>query len=181
VTRPRALVFAQADRAHLRQTALQRAFEVGVRLHPVQQEHAVGLPAGLADKRLDTLGSRAEAACVHRVADRDTEVLGGDPVVREQIALPFGGRAAVAAHRRDDERLVSPRLELGDRRPRDRGDVRDPAAAEGDADLGAGGQRPRGKDLSHGGARRRCDVGHDRSGEPDGHRREAELCHIHSS
>ena len=64
-------------------------------------------------------------------ADRAADGLLGDAVGLEQLPLSFGGAAAVAAHRRHDERLCAQALEVFDNRPDDRGDIGDAAAAGG--------------------------------------------------
>ena len=62
----------------------------------------------------------------------------GDAVAFEHFALALGGRAAVAAHGREDERLGAERLQLGDDLLGALGDVVDAAAAAADRDGHAG-------------------------------------------
>ena len=128
------LALAQADDQHLQDARLVGRVEVGVRLDPVQQDDAVGLVGVLVEVDRQADGVGAEDDGVHVGADLDAHRLGRDPVAGQELALAFGGRAAVAPHRGDDERPEAHLLEGVDRRPRDRGDRRDPPAPDADGD-----------------------------------------------
>ena len=109
------LALAQADGEHLQQAALVPAGERGVRLDPVEQDDPVGLegvPVEV-DRQAEAVG--AEDGRFHLGPDRAAERRLGDAELGEQRPLPFGRPAAVAAHRRDDERAEAQGLRA--RRP----------------------------------------------------------------
>src|SRR5262249_62286478 len=68
---------------------------------------------------------------------RDPQGLGGHAVVGQEGALTLGGRAAVAPHRRDDERAILHLLEGVNDGPGDPGDPVDAPAADPDGDCPA--------------------------------------------
>ena len=101
----RAFVLAQADEHHLHQAAFDVADEAGVRLDAADDQHVVGLEGVLVEVDRKAFGRLADDDRLHARADRAAAELLGDAVAFEQLALPFGRAAAVAAHRRHDERL----------------------------------------------------------------------------
>ena len=66
--------------------------------------------------------------------DRRADLRLGHAEPRQHLALALGGRATVAAHGRDDERLGAERPKLGDQRGGDLAEPADPAAADADRD-----------------------------------------------
>ena len=98
---------AQADHQHLEHARLVRRVEVGVRLDPVGQNDAVGLVGVLVeiDRQADRVGAQNDR--IHVGLDGDAHRLGRHAVAGQKLALALGGRAAVAAHRGDDEWLVT--------------------------------------------------------------------------
>ena len=83
----------------------------------------------------------------------DAHRLGRDAVAGQELALALGGRAAVAPHRGDDERLVAHLPQGVDGRPGDHRDAADPAAADPDGDRAARGNplaQPAGADQAGG-------------------------------
>ena len=89
----------------------------------------------------DAVRGGAELAHLHGRPDRRADGFLGDAEFLQHRRLAFGGAAAVAAHGRDDERLVALLLQVDDRSPGHAGDVGDPAAAHADGDAGAGRKR----------------------------------------
>ena len=97
--------------------------------------HVVGLEGVLVEVDRDALRRRGDDDGLHRRADLAAHERFGDAVAFDDLALPCGGAAAVAAHRRHDERLGPEPAARGrtialmiDR------DVGDAAAADGDGD-----------------------------------------------
>ncbi len=68
----------------------------------------------------------------------DTHGLGGHAVTGQELALAFGGRAAVAPHRGDDEWLVTHLAQRIDDGPGHQVDGVNSAAADPDGDRSAG-------------------------------------------
>ena len=133
-------LLAEADRELLHEAALDGAHEIGVRLHAVDQDDAVGLPGEAVEEEGDAL-DLAQRDDLHGGADRRPDGRLGDAEVREHLGLAGGGGAAVRAHGRHDEGL-----EAGGREPRDEaadqhGDVGDAAAADSYGDAGARRER----------------------------------------
>ena len=72
--------------------------------------HVIGLEGVLVEVDGNALGGAADDHRLHARPDRAAAELLGDAVAFEDLALPFGRAAAVAAHRRHDERLGAERL-----------------------------------------------------------------------
>ena len=135
-----ARLLAQADRDQLGEPALDRAIEARVRLDPVDAEHRVGLGGIPVEAAGDAVQRRAVFDRFHRRADRGADGRFGHAEVGEHACLALGGGAAVAAHRRHDERLEAALLQVPDRGRDDLRDVGDAAAADRDRDAGAPAQ-----------------------------------------
>ena len=103
----RARLLAEADRDQLGEPALDRPVEARVRLDPVDAEHRVGLGGVPVEAAGDAVQRRAVLDRLHRRADRRADGRLGDAEMRQHARLALGGGAAVAAHRRHDERLRS--------------------------------------------------------------------------
>ena len=138
-----AALLAEADRDHLRETALDRAVEVRVHLHAVDRDDRVrAIERRPVEEDRHARPHLAEIDGVHARADLAAHRLGRDPVAGEDGELALGGRSAVAAHGRDDEHrragLREPRHERAD----DLVDPVDPAAADGERHAGPGPDPP---------------------------------------
>ena len=94
--------------------------------------HVVGSEGVLVEMDGKAFGRLAHDDRLHARANRAAAELLGDAVALDQPALPLGRAAAVAAHRRHDERLRAERLQMLDRRLDDDCDIGDAAAAGGD-------------------------------------------------
>ena len=124
----------KSDGHHLQDARLVGPAEVGVRLDPVEQDDPVGL-VGVpveVDREADRVGP--EDHRVHLGPDFHAHLGFGDPVAGQELALAFGGRAAVAAHRGDDEGPEAEFLEGIDRGPGDDRNRGDPPAPHPDGD-----------------------------------------------
>jgi hypothetical protein len=123
----RTTLFAHANDEHLGEAALDVSGEAGVWLDTV--DHADPIRAGrrlIHDDRDIVRPSPAHLGRLHRCDDGTPHRGLGDPVAREHGGLPFGSGTAVAAHRREDERLIPRALEGRDHRcddPREVGDA----------------------------------------------------------
>ena len=96
---------AEADRDHLHETALVRAVEVGVGLHPVHDDRGRRLRRLRVGHDLHPADLGGQLDHIHARAHRASEVLLVEPVRRQHLALALGGCAAVASHRRHHEGL----------------------------------------------------------------------------
>ena len=149
-----ALLLAQADREHLHQPALDGTREAGVGLDAVDGDDEVGALEGVAiHEHRDARDDLAEVHGLHRGADLAAHGLGRDPVAGQDGELALGGRAPVAAHRRDDEHVRARFPETPDDGAHHLVDAVDAAAAGGDAD--AGPRPDRADDVVHRQAHRR--------------------------
>ena len=99
-------LLAESDRRHLHQPALVPAVEIGVRLHPVDEDGG-SAAAATASKTTGTGQSPRGSST--------TSIVGPDRATRAQPSpydastsrLPVGGRPAVAPHGRHEERLAA--------------------------------------------------------------------------
>ena len=107
-------VLAQADQHHLVQAALDLADEPGVRLDAPGDDDVVRLVRVLVEEDRHPVPGLADLHHLHRRPDRRPDVLLGDAVALDDFPLPLGPAAAVAAHRRDCERLGPEGLQLLD-------------------------------------------------------------------
>ena len=138
----RANGLAQADRRHLEQAALDRAGEVGVRLHAADDDDRVGTRgARVACDRDAVRGGRADFHDVHLALDRRTGAAFADTQVRQHRALSLAGAAAVRPHCRDQERRRPRVAHRIARTVQNRVDARDAAAARSDGNARARAQR----------------------------------------
>ncbi len=134
VERVGALLLPEADRDHLEEAALDRAGEVRVDLDAVDGDDEVGAFQGVSvDEDGNARTEDAELDRFHARADLAAHGLRGDPVLGEDAELALGGRAPVAAHRRDDEDGGARLADALDGRPDHLVDPVDPAAAGRDA------------------------------------------------
>ncbi len=94
---------AQPHRAHLAETALDRAGDRRVRLDPVHHDDVVGPRRVPVAEDREAVRQFADRIDLH--ADRDRTVEGGlrHPQRRQKLFLSFRRGAAVASHRVDDE------------------------------------------------------------------------------
>ena len=133
-----ALLLGQANGEHLHQARLIGAAEGGVRLDAVADDDAVGLGRVLVDlHRIAVVRGAADHLRFHRAAHRAAHVFRSDAVARQHLALPFGERAAVTAHRRHDERFRAHLLDKIDDALDDGRVIADAAAARADGDAHA--------------------------------------------
>src|SRR5262245_48704372 len=100
-----ALALPEPDGDHLDDAALEPAAEIGVWLNPRNGHNGVSLQriSVPPDRLVPGVGPDLNRGHIglHRHAERDFR----DAVFRKELALAFAGRAAVAAHCRDDERF----------------------------------------------------------------------------
>ena len=94
----------------------------------------VGLGGMLVEKDRIALGRGAQADDLHRSANGHADDRFGDAVAFEELPLPLGGAAAVAAHRRHEEGRGPEIAQKLDGAVQDDGDVGDAAAAGGEGD-----------------------------------------------
>ena len=105
------LLLAQSYGHHLHQAALVRTSERSMRLNAVKQDNAICLGRILIHKyRLMTDTGNAYLHRFHRALYRATHRLFRYAVIAQNLKLTLGGRAAMAAHRRYDERLCALRF-----------------------------------------------------------------------
>ena len=107
----RPFVLAQADQHHLHQARFDIADEIRVRLDAADDQHVIGAEGVLVEMDRKAFRRLADDDRLHARPDRAAAIRLGDAVAFDQLALPFGRAAAVAAHRRHDERLGAQRLE----------------------------------------------------------------------
>jgi hypothetical protein len=130
----RSFVLSQADEHHLHQARFDVADEVRVRLDAADDEHVIGKEGVLVEVDGKTLGRLANDDRLHARADRAAAERLGHSVPFDQFALPFGRAAAVASHRRHDERLGPEPLQVPHGCLNDQGDISNPATAGSDSD-----------------------------------------------
>ncbi len=125
------LTLAQADRQHLEQAALVTARERGVRLDPVEEDDPVGgQGVGVeVDRQAEAVPPEDDRR--HLGPDRAADRSFGDAQFGQERPLAGLGPAAVAPHRRHDERAVAQFEQRPHRRAGDGGDPGDPAAPDG--------------------------------------------------
>src|SRR5262249_17798659 len=131
-------VLAQADEHHLEQAALDGPVEGGVRLDACDDADVVGLAGVLVEVDRVALAGRADLDDLHRRLDGRADGLLGDAVALDDLALPLGGAAAVAAHGGHEEGFGAEGLQVVGDGAEDEGDVGDAAAAGGERDGVAG-------------------------------------------
>jgi hypothetical protein len=102
-----ALMLPEADEQHLHQAALVIAKQLRVRLHAPHHHDVVCCHRVATKVNGDTLRRVLNHRRLHPRAHGAAEGFLGDAVVAENSALAVRRAAAVAAHRRDDERLRS--------------------------------------------------------------------------
>ena len=100
-----------------------------MRLHAAHHQHVIGPEGVLIKMNRKTLRRLAHDHRFHARPDRAAAIGLGDSVTFDQPALPLGRAAAVAAHRRHNERLRPQRLKMLHRRLDDQGDIGDAPAA----------------------------------------------------
>ena len=100
----RAGLLAHADHEHLADAALHPLGEAGVRLDPIDHEHAVRVVANPVLVHREAAVGGPDLHHFHARFDGAADARLGDAVdVVEHPRLPFGRRTAVAAHRGDDD------------------------------------------------------------------------------
>ena len=122
-------MLAEADHHHLQQAALDRPVIAGVRLDAGDDADVVGAGGVTVEHDRKAFRRGAELDDLHRRLDRHADERLGDAVAFEKVLLPLGGGAAVAAHRRHEERLRAEFLQIVGRGAKDERDVGDAAAA----------------------------------------------------
>ena len=125
---------AHADRQHLDDAGFDRCTEVGMRLDARDDDDRVGFGGMLVHVDRHAVVEFAHFHDVHAGLNGAADVVLGDAVAFQHFALAFGSGAAVAAHRRENERLGAERLQLGDDGLGAFGDVVDAARAATDCD-----------------------------------------------
>ena len=129
---------AEPDNGHLRQAALHRTVERRVRLDAVDRQDDVGgcrMTVEVEADRADLVVIRGgHDGGLHGRPDLGADALLGDAEAGQRGELAIGGRTAVAAHRRDDERFGSELAEPGDRAPQHADAAGQAAAAGPDGD-----------------------------------------------
>ena len=97
-------VFTETDQHHFHQPAFDIAGKPGVRFDPAADYYVVGLIGVFVEMHRNALGGLAHDDGIHAGLDRTSHRLLGDAVALDDLTLSFGGAAAVAAHRRHQER-----------------------------------------------------------------------------
>ena len=125
---------AQPQQQHLHEAALVAAAEHRVGLDPVAHDDVVGVGGEAVLPQRDAERRAGHLDDVHRRPDRAADGVLGHAVGLEHRPLAVGGAAAVAAHRRYEERLRAEAAQVGDDGAQHRDDVGDAPAAAGDRD-----------------------------------------------
>ena len=112
-----AVPLPQADAQYLAEAALDVRVKSRVRLNPSDDGHVIGGERDGVAPDLHVVGRCAEHHRVHRRPNLGPNLIRCDPIVQQYIPLAFRRAAAVAPHRRDDERPQTRRLDLFDDRP----------------------------------------------------------------
>ena len=155
VERVRALLLAQADGEHLHEPALHGPREASVGLDAVHGDDEVGaLECVAIDEDGDAGQDLAEVDRLHRRSDLAAHRLGRDAVAGEHLELAGRGRAAMAAHGRDDEDLGARLAQAVHDRLHDDVDAVDAAASRGHAGAGPGPHRAHHRPEGRAGRRR---------------------------
>ncbi len=115
----RALVVAESDSQDLPQPTLDRSMEIRVRLHPIDQQHAVRLRRQRVVVHGRTVRQVAQDNRLHRRVDRAADRLRSHAQPSQHLPLTFGSRPTVRSHRRYHERLRASRAQPIDGRPDD--------------------------------------------------------------
>ena len=151
-------MLAGPDGQELHQAAFHVPAEVRVRLDAIDREDGAGPGRVAVEIDGQSVRGPADGDDVHGGADGAADRGLADAEGLEHGPLPFGGRAAMTAHRRKDEWLAAQRLDLMDKGLDDQRDAVDPAAAHGDGDRRARPDAPaeiqRGELAMHAGGHR---------------------------
>ena len=107
-----ALELSQANKRHLHQAAFIASVKIGVWLDPVDKDRAVGLVDVTVHEKPARQVSARQLDDVHGGTNRRADCRLGDAVRLQNRRLPFGRRSAVASHRRYNERLRAPCLQV---------------------------------------------------------------------
>ena len=134
----RPCVFAEPDEHHLHQPALHLADEVRVRFDSPTNHHVIRSEGVFVKVDGKTFRRLADDHGFHTGANRAAAKIFRNAVRFDHFALPFRRSAAVAAHRRHDERLRSELFQVRDSRSQNDVNVRDAAAPRRDRDGLAG-------------------------------------------
>ena len=129
VIRRGSCVVAEADDEHLHEATLEVPREVGVRLHAIHKDDAVGLSREAVHDERQAV-HLAEIDHVERRAHGRPDAGLGDATFGEYFALTLAGGATVRAHGRDDERAAAGVAQPGHDGPYDAGQTVDAAAAD---------------------------------------------------
>ena len=135
--RKRSFPLPETDERHFHETALVTTMKIRVRFDSIDEDHAIGLVRMPVHEYVDGQISLLQLDDLHRCAHRRVHGLLGNAVRAEHLGLAFSGRATVAAHGRDDERLSATSFHVPDDFFDDGGEVVDTAASHGDRDAGA--------------------------------------------
>ena len=147
-----ARLLAEPDDGHLRQAALDRALEARVRLDPVDRHDPIGAGRVAVEVQRHAVGCSGNLDRLHGRPDLAVDGLFGHPERLQHRPLTLGRRAAVAAHRRHDERLCAEVAQPTDRTPQqaDSFDETTTAGADGDGHARGDGTRQPLDDLAMG-------------------------------
>ena len=136
------VVFAQADNEHLRQSAANWLGKGGVRLDSVDDDDPVRPRSLATPQNLPAVLRLAKRLDLHRGADRHAHRRLRHAVTSQHRHLSLRRRAAVTAHRRDDERLRPGLLQLTNDGGDGLGQVGNPPTADANANPHARLQLP---------------------------------------
>ena len=131
-------LLAEADGHHFHDAALKGPAERRVRLDAAVDDDAVRLGRVFVDEHVHAVGVDTDLLDLHGREDRAADGLLRHAVAGEHGALTLGGRAAVTAHCRNDERVRAAALDEVRDRFRDDRDIGHTARADRDGDAHAG-------------------------------------------
>ena len=145
----------EPDDRHLRQPALHRTVERRVRLDAVDRQDDVGGRRMAVEVEADRAGivvmRGGDDGGLHGRSDLGPDGVLCDAEAGQRGELAVGGRTAMAAHRRNDERLGSELAQPGDRPPQHFDSAGQAAAAGANRDGRARGEPETGGHRRHGG------------------------------
>ena len=120
---------SQSDQKHLHQPAFDGAGEARVWLHAVAHHHVIGLEGQAIEVDGKAFGGSAHHDRFHARSDGAADGFFGNAIRLDELPLSFGRAAAVAAHRRHDERLRAEAIQMIDRSGENDRDIGDAAAS----------------------------------------------------
>src|SRR5262245_17390176 len=158
-------MFAEADHHHLHEPAFDRPVIAGVRLDARDDADVIRLRRDLIEHDRKAFAGRAERHGFHRGANWGADEGLGDAVAFQNLALPLGEAAAVAAHGGYQKRLGAQVLQKLHSALEDDRDIGDAAAARRERHRLPGPDRLAEIEWFEGMPHRHTDVGYTRAVE----------------